>query len=199
MKRFVLTAFGIIALIAASTDFAAAHHVLGRPASSLNEDSNTPSAIQGDAQLGHYTVTYMVFPAFPKPGAPGRISLYVSGGAKPFQGKVSFKVSNDTWLSKLGFEAETKTLGMQAPDDHVYRQSFTFGQAGDYIISAEFEDGHEPYRLDFPLRIGDPAPIGPVGIIAVLLAVALITVSLIQRRRSMTGKIREAHGQKNQR
>lgn len=198
MKRFLVTAFGIFALVISAIDFAAAHHVLGRPASSLNEDSNTPSALQGDALLGDYTLTYMIFPAFPKPGAAGRINLYISGGAKPFQGKVSFKVSADTWLSVLGVTAETKMLGIQSPDDHVYRQSFTFGHAGDYIITAEFKDGEEPYRLDFPLRIGEPAPIGPIGIIAGLLAAILITVSLIQRRRSMTGKIRGKHDQKTE-
>ncbi len=196
MVRFAIRTVAVIAMVLASADFAAAHHVLGRPASSLNEESNTPSALQGDAQLGNYTLTYMVFPAFPKPGAAGRINLYVRGGEKPFHGKVSFKVSNDTWLSRLGVKGETKMLGRQVPDDHVYRQNFTFGQAGDYIITAEFEDGQEPYRLDFPLRIGDPAPIGPIGIIAGLLAVALIGVGVAQRRRSMIGKIREARAQK---
>ncbi len=38
-------------------DFAAAHHVLGRPAYSLNEDSNTPPAMQAEIQIGDYLVT----------------------------------------------------------------------------------------------------------------------------------------------
>jgi len=188
----------MLALVLAFADIAAAHHVLGRPASGLNEDSNTPSALQGDAHMGKYTLTYMVFPAFPKPNAAGRINLYIHGGDKPFQGKVSFKVRNDHWLSALGIEAEAKTIGVQAPDDFVFRQSFPFAADGNYIITAEFEDGGEPYRLDFPLRIGPPAPIGPLGIIAIVLTVALIGVSLVQRRRTMTGKIRSAHDQKPQ-
>jgi hypothetical protein len=198
LRRFLLSVFGIIALALASVDFAAAHHVLGRPASSLNEDSNTPSSLQGDAHIGDYTLTYMVFPAFPKPGAAGRINLYIQGGdAKtgPFQGKVTFKVRADTWLSSLGVTPETKTLGIQPPDDHIYRQRFTFGKAGDYIITAEFQDGNEPYRLDFPLRIGEPSPIGPIGIIFGLMALVLITIKLIQRRRSMIGRIRGSHDQ----
>ena len=56
-------------------DFAVAHHVLGRPSYSLGEDSNTPSSLQAETQIGDYFVTYMVFPAFPKPERPGRISL----------------------------------------------------------------------------------------------------------------------------
>ncbi len=200
MARFLITAMGLMALVLASADFAAAHHVLGRPAYSLNEDSNTPSALQGDVHMGKYSITYMVFPAFPKPGAAGRINLYITGGDAntPFKGKVSFKVRVDTWLSWLGLGGETKKLGVQPPDENVYRQNFTFGQAGDYIITAEFEDGQEPYRLDFPLRIGEPGPIGPIGVIVGLLAAVLITVSLIQRRRSMTGRIQSKHAQKSQ-
>lgn len=45
-----------------------AHHVLGRPAYSLNEDSNTPPSMQVETQIGDYLVNMMVFPAFPKPG-----------------------------------------------------------------------------------------------------------------------------------
>ena len=33
-------------------DFAAAHHVLGRPAYSLSEDSNTPPSTQAELQIG---------------------------------------------------------------------------------------------------------------------------------------------------
>ncbi len=212
MKRWI--ALALVAMtgwLAAGND-AAAHHVLGRPAYALNEDSNTPSALQGDAHIGKYTVTYMVFPAFPKPGAAGRISLYVSAadaGTEPFNGKVSFKVGADTWLSRLGFGAETKTLGTQPPDDHVYRQGFIFGQAGDYIVTAEFQAGGEAHVLEFPLRIGEahvlefplrigaPPGIGPLGIIIGGLVIVLVTVGAVQRRRSLTGKIRAAHAQGN--
>ncbi len=85
-------------------DFAAAHHVLGRPAYSLNEDSNTPPSMQAETRIGDYLVTYMVFPAFPQPGKPGRINLYASrlNDGAPYQGKVAFKVREDSWMAKLG-------------------------------------------------------------------------------------------------
>ena len=41
-----------------------AHHVLGRPSYSLNEDSTTPPSMQVETQIGDYYITYMVFPAF---------------------------------------------------------------------------------------------------------------------------------------
>ncbi|MCK5385761.1 MAG: hypothetical protein KAJ39_01150, partial [Gammaproteobacteria bacterium] len=53
-----------------------AHHVLGRPAYSLGADSNTPPSMQVETQIGEYYVTYMAFPAFPKPNQRGRVNLY---------------------------------------------------------------------------------------------------------------------------
>lgn len=175
-------------------DFAAAHHVLGRPSYSLNEISNTPPAMQVEVQIGDYLVTYMAFPAFPRPEEPGRINLYASriDDGTPYDGEVTFKVRYDSWRSWFGFGGSGVTLGVQPPDDNVFRQSYLLEQAGDYIITAEFQADGEPYVIDFPLRIGEPAPIGPMGIVVGLLIAVLITVSVAQRRRTMTGKIRAA-------
>ena len=81
-------------------DFAAAHHVLGRPSYSLNEDSNTPPSMQGEVQIGEYLVSYMAFPAFPQPESPGRINLYVTqiDDGTPFQGQVTFKARSNARL-----------------------------------------------------------------------------------------------------
>ncbi len=179
-------------------DFAAAHHVLGRPAYSLNEDSNTPPSMQAEVQIGDYLVTYMVFPAFPKPGQPGRINLYASrlDDGTPYQGKVTFRVRVDSWVSWLGLGNKSVKLGKQLPDDNVYRQRYQFHEAGDYIVSAEFKVDGEPYTVDFPLRIGEPAPVGPIGVVAGLVMAVLLGVSLVQRRRSMSGKIRGANENK---
>jgi hypothetical protein len=176
-------------------DFAAAHHVLGRPAYSLNEDSNTPPSMQVETRIGDFFVTYMVFPAFPRPGTRGRINLYASriDDGTPFQGNVTFKVRDDSWFSWLGVSSNEETLGLQPPDENVFRQGFLFHEAGDYIVTAEFEADGEPYAIDFPLRIGKPTPVGPIGVTVGLLLIVLVTVSVIQRRRSMTGKIRSAH------
>jgi hypothetical protein len=65
----------IVSMLSAMISPAYAHHVLGRPSYSLNEDSNTPPSMQIETRIGNYFVTYMVYPAFPKPGEPGRINL----------------------------------------------------------------------------------------------------------------------------
>ena len=167
-----------------------AHHVLGRPSYSLGADSNTPPSMQIETQIGEYYVTYMAFPAFPKPGESGRVNLYASriDNGAPFNGKVSFKVRDDNF-----FSSKEEALGVQDIDDGVYRQGFIFKDSGNYIVTAEFESGGEPYVIDFPLQIGDPFPIGPLGGSVLVVTVLLVGVNLTQRKRLARMKAKQHH------
>jgi uncharacterized protein YxeA len=171
-----------------------AHHVLGRPAYSLNEDSNTPPSMQVETQIGDYFVTYMVFPAFPKAGQRGRVNLYAThiDNGEAYNGEVTFEVKDDVFFGNKNAEV----LGTQPPDDSVYRQGFEFSNNGDYIITATFSDGKEPYIIDFPLRIGPPASIGPIGIAIAAIVLVLVSVNLVQRKRLLRSKLRNAHEEK---
>jgi len=163
-----------------------AHHVLGRPAYSLSADSNTPPSLQVETQVGEFFVTYRAFPAFPKPNEQGRVNLYASrmDSGTPFDGKVTFKVRDDSW-----FASDEENLGVQPIDDNVYRQGFVFNKEGNFIITAAFESGGEPYVIDFPLRIGEPAPVGPIGITLAVLVFVLVTVNIVQRKRRFRLKL----------
>ena len=132
----------------------------------------------------------MVFPAFPRPNEPGRVNLYavrMDDGA-PFQGEVTFKVRDDSL-----FDDNAELLGVQAVDDNVFRQGFEFLRKGDYIIRAEFESAGEPYQIDFPLRIGEPSSMGPIGIAIAVIFSVLIGVNILQRKRLVGARIRSAH------
>jgi len=197
MKRFSLILHGknishfmlLILLPLLITSEAVAHHVLGRPAYSLNEDSNTPPSMQVETQIGEYYLTYMVFPAFPKPGENGRINVYASriDNGDTFQGEMSFSVSNDGWF----IDKNEENIGTQQVYDGVFRQGFLFKEKGSYIITAKFESGGEPYVIDFPLQIGESSSMGPVGIALGTIVLALISVNVIQRKRLMREKIRQ--------
>lgn len=165
-----------------------AHHVLGRPSYSLNEDSNTPPSMAVETQLGDYFITYMVFPAFPRPNEPGRVNLYATriDDGTTFDGKMAFSVRNDSWF---GNNDEAESLGVQQIDDGVYRQGFTFRQKGSYIIRASFEANGEPYEIDFPLQVGNVSPIGPIGATVGLLFMLLVGINLLQRKRIARSKI----------
>ncbi|MCK4950364.1 MAG: hypothetical protein KAS48_00995 [Gammaproteobacteria bacterium] len=167
-----------------------AHHVLGRPSYSLGEDSNTPPSMQVETQIGQFYVTYMAFPAFPKPNERGRVNLYVSriDNGNPFVGEITFKVKDDSWLSD-----KEEIIGVQEIDDGVYRQGFIFKEAGDYIVTALFEADSEPYIIDFPLRIGDPKSIGPIGISVVIILFVLVGVNVTQRKRLKRLKAQQHH------
>lgn len=168
-----------------------AHHVLGRPAYSLNEDSNTPPSMQVETQIGDYFVTYMVFPAFPKAGERGRVNIYATriDNGDAYNGEMSFTVRDDVIFG----DSKAEKLGTQLPDDSVFRQGFEFSQNGDYIIKAEFTAGGEPYIIDFPLRVGPPASVGPIGFAVAAIVVILVGVNLVQRKRLLRSRLRNAH------
>jgi len=175
------------------SNIAEAHHVLGRPSYSLSSDSNTPPSMQVETQIGEFYVTFMAFPAFPKPNEQGRVNLYASriDNGSTFNDKVTFKVRDDSWFSD-----KEEVLGEQLIDDGVYRQGFVFKEAGDYIVIAEFESGGEPYVIDFPLRIGEPVPVGPIGIAVFIIVIVLLGVNLTQRKRMQRLKASQHHADK---
>ncbi len=185
MKRllFIVPIFSVL-LALLPCQYAGAHHVLGRPTYSLNEDSNTPPSMQVETQIGAYFVSYMAFPAFPKPNEAGRVSVYATrlDDGTPFAGEITFSVRDDAWLDAW-FPSRKEALGVQRSQDYTYRQGFIFKEAGDYIITAEFESGGEPYLIDFPLRIGEPRSVGPLGIAVGVIAALLIGVNLLQKKR----------------
>ncbi len=197
--RILLSAifFGVSAILGGLLGLpgqAEAHHILGRPAYNLNEDSNTPPSMQAEVEVDGYQITYMIYPAFPQPGDSARVSLYILGeeNGKPYDGKVTFTMRQVPWLSWIGVHGHEDRLGVQPPDGKVYRQGFVVPEAGDYMISTRFEAGGEHYVIDFPIRIG-PAPlIGPYVLAAGAVVVLLLVVAVIRRRKSMTAKIRDA-------
>ena len=167
---------------------AQAHHVLGRPAYSLNEDSNTPPSMQVETQIGNYFVNYMVFPAFPRPNEPGRINFYAShiDSGQSLTSEVTFMVRDDSW-----FASAEEFLGKQLPDDRVYRQGFVFNVDGEYLITAKFEANGEPYSIDFPLRIGAPTSLlGPLALSLGVILSALVTVNIVKHRQLQRTRIR---------
>lgn len=187
IKKFVfVVSFSTIFLV----NHVLAHHVLGRPSYSLGADSNTPPSMQVETQIGEYYVTYMAFPAFPKPNQNGRVNLYASriDNGNTFDGDVTFKVKDDSW-----FSSKEEILGTQKIDDGVYRQGFMFKKAGNYIVTAEFQSGGEPYIIDFPLRIGEPSPVGPIGIAVVIIILVIVVVNITQRRRLHRMKAQQHH------
>lgn len=188
-RNFLLLVFISLVML---PDGASAHHILGRPAYKLNEDSNTPPSMQAEVQIDDHLVTYMIYPAFPRPGDPARIHLYVLGpdSDNPYKEKISFKVREEPWFSWLGFEGHEDELGAQTPDDKVYRQGFVIPKAGDYLVSAILPIDGETHIIDFPLRVGELPAVGPFAIALAVIAAGLVAVAVTRRRQSQTAKIR---------
>ncbi len=189
MKSAVWLVYSGVMILLSLVAPAQAHHVMGRPSYSLNEDSNTPPAMQVETRIGDYFVTCMVFPAFPRANEPGRINFYavrVDTGA-PYRGKVRFSVRDDGW-----FSSSPEEIGVQSVDDNVFRQGFVFQHDGDYVITASFEADGQPYSIDVPLRIGQPSRVGVVGMVVGLVLLLLLVVNVLQRHRISRDRVRDA-------
>lgn len=188
MRLFILLSL-LFGLITSSM----AHHVLGRPSYGLNEDSNTPPSMQVETRIGKYFVTYMVYPAFPRPNVVGRINLYATtiDDNKTFDGEVTFEISDDSY-----FYSNSETIGVQTIDENVYRQRFVVKEAGNYIITAKFIADKEPYIIDFPLRIGAPAKLTLPIIIIGFIVVILLIINITQRRKIQQIRIRDTNKDK---
>ncbi|MBF0447604.1 MAG: hypothetical protein HQL67_05330 [Magnetococcales bacterium] len=158
-----------------------AHHVLGRPAYSLNEDSNTPPALQVESQLGDYFITMMIFPAFPKPGVPARVNLYAThlDSGLPYLGEVTFTIRDDVLYGKT----HSDHLGQQKPDDNIFRQGFVVPSDGSYIITATFDADNAPYIIDFPIIIGDVSQADPILYSSGILLLIVGGLALRRKRR----------------
>ncbi len=167
---------------------AQAHHVLGRPAYSLGEDSNTPPGSEVELQVGEFAISYMAFPAFPQPRERGRINVYASylKDGRPFDGEMSFKVREAGWFAS----AEEHVLGSQGPDDGVHRQGYSLEAAGKYTILVDFEAGGEPYRLEFPLQVGQSSRLPAIGMGMAVFAVLAISATVLRRRRRARGLVK---------
>ena len=184
-----------LALFSALTQ---AHHVLGRPSYSLNEDSNTPPSMAIETQIGEYFITYMVFPAFPKPNEPGRVNIYATriDNGDMLDQVITFTVRDDTFWGEsigIGDGAKPEEIGQQNIDDGVYRQGFLFKSRGSYIIRAYFEDNGEPYEIDFPLQVGAASPVGPVGAAVGFIFFLLLMINIVQRKRIARTKIQQGN------
>ena len=181
LKRDLRNFFLAVLLLFVMVSEASAHHVLGRPAYSLNEDSNTPPAMQIEAQIGDYFVTMMLFPAFPKPGVPARINLYAThlDDESPYDGTVTFTIRDDVMFGS----SHSDSLGVQRPDDNVFRQGFVVPHNGEYIITAKFEAGGQPYLIDFPMLIGPPNNLTPLVLSAVVILLIIGGLALRRKKR----------------
>lgn len=197
-RNIVAGGFVLLSLLMVTPLFA--HHILGRPSYSLNEDSNTPPSMQAELQAGSYDVLYMAYPAFPKVNEPGRININASHSVtgKTYVGKMTFRVKHNSWLSsewlpEEWFSTESELLGVQKIDDGVFRQSFVFREDGNYTILAEFSEGEHTHIMSFPLRVGAPALISPMGYAVGLVIIVLLISSVARREKLQRQRIKRHH------
>ncbi len=79
----------ILSLIFVILPISIAHHILGRPDYSLNEDSNTSPSMQVETRIGNYIITAM----FEADGEPYTIDFPLQIGQQPAIGPLGITVA----------------------------------------------------------------------------------------------------------
>ncbi|MEY8198317.1 MAG: hypothetical protein RPS47_03655, partial [Colwellia sp.] len=70
-------------------------------------------------------------------------------------------------------------------------KGFYLEKKGNYIVRAYFEDGGEPYEIDFPLQVGASSPVGPIGAAIGFIFFLLLSINIVQRKRIARSKMQQ--------
>jgi len=159
---------------------AAAHHILGIPHYAYDESYPQAPVITYAVDAGPYRVQVTGYPGKPAPGELARVHAYVVRSDDPsaiYAGPVEARLERD------GFFGSSLVWG-PAParfEENLHKLSPRFGAEGRYLLRLEMELDGQPYDIDCPLFVGEPA--SATGTVLVWGAAMLVLVVLVRAAR----------------
>ncbi|MDA0321643.1 MAG: 4Fe-4S binding protein [Verrucomicrobia bacterium] len=166
---------------------AAAHHILGIPHYSYDEDYPQTPVLTYKAEAGAYDVKMTGYPGKPAPGDRCSIYIYVNhrDTGAVFEKALTFTALEKRWLGK----DEVVYGPMPAElDQAVFKFYPQFDAESEYMLRVEFEAEGEPWIIELPMVVGEPgSPIFVLGGVAsgVVLFLVIIRAIRIKRQRSV--------------
>lgn len=182
-------ALGLLALAATG------HHIMGVPHYAYDESYPQAPVITYAVEAGPYLIKVTGYPGRPAPGELAEVHAYivrVEDASQVFAGDIEARVEHD------GLFGPSVVWGPRPTrfEENLHKLSPQFGEAGNYRIRLEMELEGQPYEIDFPLVVGDPA--NPASVLALwggavlflLVAVRAAKIKLDRRRSGgLTGAI----------
>jgi len=167
----------IVVVGAMTATYAHAHHILGVPHYSYDEDYPQTPVLTYRVDTGRYDVKMTGYPGKPEPGQRCSLHLYIRHNetGSLLDARVKMTVTRQRFLL-----SDPVIYGpMQAElDERIYKFHPHFDLEGEYLVSVEFEAEGEPWRVDVPLVVGEPR--SPVVVLGVSLS-GLVLFVLIAR------------------
>ena len=169
---------------------AEAHHILGVPHYSYEDDYPQTPVLTYRVEAGDYDVKMTGYPGKISPGERCSLHLYIhrKSTSELLDTTVSMTVSRDRLLL-----ADPVVYGpMEAHlDERIYKFHPHFDDEANYLIRVFFEADNEPWTIDLPLVVGEPeSPVVMlgVGIGGFLMLLVLARAIRIKMKRRASGE-----------
>jgi len=183
-QRGLLAALLVLALSGSGV----AHHILGIPHYAYDESYPQAPVITYAVEAGPYVVKVTGYPGKPAPGELAQVHVYVTRADEPaaiYTGPIEARLERDGLLGPRVVWGPSATRF----EENLHKLTPRFGDEGRYRLRLDMELEGQPYEIDFPLAVGEPASAsaallgwgGALALLAVLVRAAKIK---LERRRS---------------
>ncbi len=186
--RHATTVTLALALLLGSAAPASAHHILGIPHYSYEEDYPQTPVLTFAVEAGPYDVKVTGYPGELEAGDQCSLYVYVKDreSGLPYDGEVTALVRRKGMLTAGEVIYGPITVAL---DESVYKFYPRFEREAEYMAEVSFGEAGHPWIIDLPMVVGEPsspwAPIVGAAGAALVFAVGL-RAALIKRRRRLS-------------
>ena len=155
-SRVVATGvLGLILLVVGPSTPAWAHHIMGIPHYSYDENYPQAPVLKLIENVGQWEFQLTGYPGKPVPGVPTELHVYVvdAESRRLYQEPVSIEIHR---LSLLGTRSKVYGPRETTLSENVYKFYPTYEVEGNYEITLAFPDGDVTSTLTFPMVAGEP-------------------------------------------
>ena len=183
MKRFWLAGVAAVAL----ASVALAHHIMGIPHYAYDESYPQAPVITYAVEAGPYTIKVTGYPGKPGPGELAQIHAYVvrtADASAIYDGPIEARLERDGLFGPTVIWGPTSTRF----EENLHKLAPQFGDEGHYRIRLEMQLEGQPYEVDFPMVVGEPASptttllVWGAGVIALFVCVRAAKIKLERQR-----------------
>lgn len=166
-----------------------AHHILGIPHYSYEEDYPQTPILTYLAEAGPNEVRMTGYPGRPEPGERCSLHVYIRrlDDGTPFDGTVTMTVMRDRFFR----EGQIIYGPMEAAiEENVFKYYPEFKEEANYTIRIVYEAEGAPWIIDLPMVVGEPGSpwlvLGSLAAGVVLFLIVMRAIRIKMRRRSKT-------------
>lgn len=160
-----------------------AHHILGLPHYSYQENYPQVPTLEYPATAGPYDVLMTSYPGRPVPGEAATICFYIKDRqtTRPYETPVTVRVLR---TATFGANTVVHPPATHRPFDNQHKYTVTFPADAEYIVELTMDVEGRPETIPFLVVVGQPTATTSIVVsILVGLAAFLVVVRAIKKKR----------------